>query len=526
MKTFFVMPMMILLPFFLAAQSLPTHKVVENIMKHIPMGMPLEDFKNARPNANPEGELGDRIEYLEKFDRDGIKEITYYFVGDTKNKPFYEVIIELDNADLRATVAKKFFGDFNHPKEENHWVIYKGSKDYLTVGWIYESKIIYAGNIPNSGYFNSDMFKLLADFKDIDKRISKNGNVQPVENEEVKPEEAKVEETAEGESEEVLPNTVNGYSKELATIFQSNFKLKMTSDSLQYLFSEVKSVKNTPDFRNEFTVPVNKNGFKEVTFYGIKNGTKGVYEVIFEFENADTLMRLAEMMFSNVNHPSLENHWVLNIAPKMDNGLYLVSLAWVYENRMILAINLPDSEWEKEENFQFTDAFVDAYLKQEGLSPVNNKPVEESTDNTENEATSLAVNNLIAAALKDFEDNKTDLMPNKKEEYNAASLVTMGQDQAVIRKNAAGNWRLEVRFPVYESSDKAKEAFENTLTFYQKLEGLEYRLVKKSDLATANGRTYIWDIQTMDDQPTGVILKWQTYPASNGQFGIKMELGK
>ena len=102
----------------------------------------------------------------------------------------------------------------------------------------------------------------------------------------------------------------------------------------------------------------------------------------------------------------------------------------------------------------------------------------------------------------------------------------MGQEQAIIRKNAAGNWRLEVRYPSYTTSEDVKTAFENTLTFYQTLEGLEYRLVKKSDLSTANGRTYIWDIQTLDDASTGIILKWQSYPTSNGQFGIKMELGK
>jgi hypothetical protein len=523
MKTFFVMPMMILLPFFLAAQSLPTYKVVENIMKEIPMGMPLEDFKTIRTNANPEGGLGDRMEYVEKFDRDGIKEITYYFAGKNSTKPFYEVIIELENEDLRATVGNKLFGEFNHPENKDHWVIYKGLKDFWTVGWIYESKVIYTGKVPNSGYCDDDIFKTITNFKDTDKRINKNNNAQPVENEEVKPEEAKTDESVE---EEVLPNTVNGYGKELTTIFETNFKLKMTSDSLKYLFPDVKLAKNAPDFRNEFTVPVNKNGCKELTFYGVKNSTKGVYEVIFEFENADTLMRLAELMFPNITHPSLENHWILNVAPKMDNGLYLVSMAWVYENRMILAINLPNSEWEKDENFQFTDEFVDAYLKQEGLKPIPNKPVEENTDNSENEATSLAVNNLIAAAVKGFEENKTELMPNKKEEYNAASFVNLGQEQAIIRKNAAGNWRLEVRFPIYESADVAKSAFENTITFYQTLEGLEYRLVKKSDLTTANGRTYIWDVQTMDDQPTGVILKWQMYPSSNGQFGIKMELGK
>jgi hypothetical protein len=102
----------------------------------------------------------------------------------------------------------------------------------------------------------------------------------------------------------------------------------------------------------------------------------------------------------------------------------------------------------------------------------------------------------------------------------------LGQEQAIVRKNAAGNWRLEVRFAPYATSEEAKQVLENTVTFYQTLEGLEYRLVKKSDLSTANGRTYIWDIQTMDDQSTGIILKWQSYPASNGMFGLKMELGK
>jgi hypothetical protein len=524
MRTLSIIPMMILLPFFVAAQSSPTYRVVENIMKEIPMGMSLNDFKKVRPNANPDAESSDRIEYVEKFDRDGIKEITYYFAGSTDKKPFYEVIIELDNENMRATVGKKFFGEFNHPKNENHWVIYKGAKDYLTVGWIYESKIIYAGNVPNSGYYDSEMFETVANFKDIDTRISKKGNIQPVENEEVKTDEAKTEEVV---HESFGINTVEAYAQELTTVFESKFKLKMTSDSLKYLLPNIKLDKNSPNFRNEYSLSVNKNGFKQVDFYGLKNGNKSVYEVIFQFENADTVMRLAELMFPNINHPSLENHWILNIEGKSDNGLELVSMAWVYENRLILAVNLPNSELEKEESFQLTDDFIANYLKKDGTEPTPDKPIEENTNNaSENEATSLAVNNLIAAAVKGFEDNKTELMPNKKEEYNAASFVTLGQEQAVIRKNAAGNWRLEVRFPSYSTSDEAKTVFDNTITFYQTLEGLEYRLVKKSDLTTANGRTYIWDVQTLDDQSTGVILKWQSYPTSNGQFGIKMELGK
>jgi hypothetical protein len=522
MRTFFVIPMMILLPFFLAAQSVPTHKAVEKILQDVPMAMPLSDFLKRHTSATLDATSDTRVEYIEK-GTNGIKELTYYFGGEGK-KPFYEVIIELDDETLRASVGKKLFGEFNHPTNENNWVVYKGDKDYLTVGWIYEAKIIYAGKVPNTGYFEDKMFDIKSSFKNIDTRISKKDNAQPIENEEVKPEGAKTDEAVE---EEVLPNTVNGYGKELSTLLESNFKLKMTADSLRYLFPSIKMDKNSPDFRNEYALPVNKNGLKQVDFYSVKKGDKGVYEVIFEFENADTLMRLAELMFPNITHPSLENHWILNVEPKLSNGLNIVSMAWVYENRMILAVNLPNSELEKDESFQLTDEFIANYLKGEGIEPTPNKPVEETNnDATENEATSLAVNTLIAAAVKGFEDNKTELMPNKKEEYNAASFVTLGQEQAVIRKNAAGNWRLEVRFPSYATSDEAKTVFDNTITFYQNLEGLEYRLVKKSDLTTANGRTYIWDIQNLDDQSTGVILKWQTYPTSNGQFGIKMELGK
>ncbi len=521
MKAIFAIPMMILLPFFLAAQSVPTHKAVEKILQDVPMAMPLSDFLKRHTKATLESTSDSRIEYIEK-GSNGIKELTYYFGGESK-KPFYEVIIELDDETLRASVGKKLFGEFNHPTNENNWVVYKGDKDYLTVGWIYEAKIIYAGKVPNTGYFEDKMFDIKSSFKNIDTRISKKDNAQPIENEEVKPDETKTEEVA---PEADLMNTVDGYGKELSTLLESNFKLKMTADSLKYLFPSIKMDKNSPDFRNEYALPINKNGLKQVDFYSVKKGNKGVYEVIFEFENADTVMRLAELMFPNINHPSLENHWILNVEPKLDNGLNIVSMAWVYENRMILAVNLPNSELEKEESFQLTDEFITNYLKGEGIEPAPNKPAEETNNSTENEATSLAVNNLIAAAIKGFEDNKTELMPNKKEEYNAASFVALGQEQAVIRKNAAGNWRLEVRFPSYATSDEAKTVFDNTITFYQTLEGLEYRLVKKSDLTTANGRTYIWDIQNLDDQSTGVILKWQSYPTSNGQFGIKMELGK
>jgi hypothetical protein len=523
MKTIYSAVIILFLPFFTTAQSGSTQKAIEKILEDVPMGISLDAFLKRHTNATLDATSESRVEYIEKGSSNGIKEITYYF-GSEDNKPFYEVIVELDDEALRAKVSKQFFGEFNHPSVTDHWVIYKGDKDVLTVGWVYEAKFIYVGKVPNTSYFSESFFNLQSDFKNIDKRINKSSNASIVQQEEVKPKHK--------ENEEIKPNTTGtltceDYGSAITSIFDANIKLKMAADTLQNIFPKAKLDKNSPDFRDEYRLSVNKNGLKEVLFYTAKKDNNPLYEIIFEFENADTVLRLAEIMFPNLNHPSLDNHWILNIGEKKSNGVYAVSMAWVYENRLILAGNLPHSEWDDDNSFQLPEDFVNAYFKKEGIEPQPNKTDTDNAAKTdENEATSLVVNNLIATAAKDFEGNKTELMPNKKEEYNAASFVSLGQEQAVVRKNAAGNWRLEVRFSSYATADEAKNTLENTIAFYQTLEGLEYRLVKKSDLSTANGRTYIWDIQSLDDQSTGIILKWQSYPTSNGQFGIKMELGK
>lgn len=521
-KPFLLVTALILLPFLAIGQSSPpVYKVIEKTLDNVQIGMPLADFLKTHPTATVSDEVGS---YTENGVHKDIKKIIYYF-GSNGKQPFYEVIVELATSEVQSKVTQHFFGTFNHPVVANHWVIYKGNKDFLTAGWTYENKFIYAGKVPDTRYFDGDFFDIDANFNDLDIRINKKSNAHFIGNKIIKPESEEVK----PQKEDVKPNngfyTAEDYGKALETVFEANVKLKMGGDSLKIILPKVKLDKNSPDFRNEYLLQINESGLKEVSFYTTKKGNKPLYQVIFEFENADTVLHLAELMFPNNAHPVLDNHWVLGIGDKMENGNYLVSMARVYENRLIIAVNLPTSELEEEESFKLSDDFIAEYFKKEGIEPTP-KPANNNDNPSDNEATSLTVNKLIAAAINDFADNKTDLMPNKKEEYDASAFATLGQEQAVIRKNAAGKWRLELRFPTYESADAAKEAVDDTVKFYQTLEGLEYRLVKKTDLTTTNGRTYIWDIHNLDDAETGVILKWQTYPTSNGQFGVKMELGK
>jgi hypothetical protein len=187
-------------------------------------------------------------------------------------------------------------------------------------------------------------------------------------------------------------------------------------------------------------------------------------------------------------------------------------MIWLFDNKMVVAVNIPKSEFEGDENFvEPPGGMVDK--DEDNVHPDNN------------ENATVLMNHFIDDATNDFADLKGEALPNKKDEFNS-SMAYIGAEQTLIRKSTAGKWRLEARFPNYSDMETAKAEFEKQLEAIQNLEGLEYRLVKKSDLETKNGRTYIWDVQTMDDQSLGIILKLQMYPASGQQFGLKLELGK
>ena len=505
------------------AQTIAIDKSVIALLKEVQMGMSLEDFKKLKPKAVEASSSDSRFVFEEKTKYKSIPLLTYYLDKDG-NQPYYEVIIDFDNEATLEKVSKKLFGEQNHPTDKKYWVVYKGTEGFLTVAWTYNSSLIISGRIPTGEYYNDEMYNLTEGFADVDMRLNKSDVFKPI-NTIVKPKKSE----AKPNKTEVKPNktedqptgsyTCEDYAKELSGVFESGIKIKTPADSIRFLLADAKKQPATFDSKEEYLLNIGRNGAKTVTFVCDKDGNRPIYEVIFEFENPDSTRQLAELMFGAPSHPTLDDHWVLGV------GNNAVSLAWTYGNKMIIATNLPDTEFENDEDFKLSEEFIKKFNG--GEDTPADKPVENTEDKTsDNEATSLTVNNLIAAAAKDFEDFKTDPIANKKEEFDATKYVTMAQDQAIIRKNAAGNWRLEIRFPTYATSEDVKKAFENTLTFYQTLEGLEYRLVKKSDLSTANGRTYIWDIQTLDDASTGIILKWQSYPTSNGQFGIKMELGK
>ncbi len=306
--------------------------------------------------------------------------------------------------------------------------------------------------------------------------------------------------------------TCEEYAQELDKVF-TGIRIGMPIDSIKKVLPGVKK-SDGMDFRDEYVLKVKKNGLQEVTFYFDKDGEKPLYEIIFEFKNADSTRQLVGAMFGDPSHPTLDDHWVLGVG---ENGI--ASLAWTFENKMVLAVNLPGSELEGESSFQLPQDFIDQF----------NGGGTSSTDTgdapPDDAMITLQLNTYLTNALSDFENFKGAAIPGKKDEYEAAIAFAHAENTIVRRKNGS-SWRLESRITTQSTVDDARLYYDDLKIKLEQLEALEYRLVKKSEYSTNTGNTYIWDVQTLDGEMLGIILKIQLYAAGGGRYAVKMEIGK
>ena len=311
--------------------------------------------------------------------------------------------------------------------------------------------------------------------------------------------------------------TCEEYAKEMDKIF-SGIRIGLPIDSVKAALPGIKK-SGGMDFRDEYTYKVKNNGLQEVTFYFDKDGEKPLYEIIFEFKNVDSTQQLVRLMFGEPSHPTLDDHWVLGVG---ENGI--ASLVWTFENRLILAVNLPDSELAGESSFELPQDFIDRFNGGGGdtSGTIGADDAEAAPDDA---FITLQLNSYISNALTDFENFKGAAIEGKKDEYEAL-LAFSHAESTIVRKKAGSSWRLESRLTTQPSVDEARTHFDNLKKTIESLEALEYRLVKKSEYSTNTGNTFIWDVQTLDGDPVGVIMKIQLYAAGSGRYSVKLEIGR
>ena len=163
---------------------------LKTVLYKVPMGIPMTEFLLRNPNVKKEdvGSNTFRVEYTETNPTKDVTQITYYFDSEG-DKPFYEALIYFKDVPTMEAAARYFWGKPNNPASEGEWILYNGKDDVKTVGWTYENKLIYHGQMPKTEFEDWDMFKFPDDLKTPDLRFFKGknlylggrkGDVQPI----------------------------------------------------------------------------------------------------------------------------------------------------------------------------------------------------------------------------------------------------------------------------------------------------------------------------------------------------------
>jgi hypothetical protein len=317
--------------------------------------------------------------------------------------------------------------------------------------------------------------------------------------------------------------TMNEYANAFSIINKLGVKLDMSLENSLSIIPDLKKSKANPDFRDEYTYDIHENGLQNLTFYFDKDNHAPMYEVILEFEDADTLAALCTREIGVCNHPSATNHWILNLSP---DGIAFI--LWRFENKLIMAANLADTEFSNDAIFKFDGVFVENFLTQKEITPEAESELTENknTEVPQDQRLTLILNKFIENASTDFEKLKGEPIEGKKDEFYATIIFNKDPKKTIIRKKSTNSWRLEAKTIENSTLEMARQEYINTILQIEALEALNYRLIKKSEYSTNTGKTYLWEVQNLDGITLNTILKLQLYAAGGNQYSVKLEVGK
>jgi hypothetical protein len=321
-----------LLPFCIMAQD--ATQIIKTSLKDVQMAMHLADFQRLHPKAEGDvtmpGDAG--VLLTETVGKGGIKSIDYYF-QTAAALPLYRIEVQFEDNDRKDKAAKALFGKPNHPKIADYWLIYKGENDYITVVFALNEVMTFLAATTDA-LLQDDLFINLEDVKNVDLRINKSAKRIPI-----------------------IYNG-NDYVKAMGEIMDTDTKIGSSILQMPTIFPNAEKQEPLFDFRNEYLLKVNRGGLQTVTFTYDTNDEQPLYEIIYEFESADTLLEMSKGFDApdSPRHPTEKNTWLLNV--DQNNVTYLL---WIYENKVIIAANLPKTEFEDASMFKLPKDFVEQF---------------------------------------------------------------------------------------------------------------------------------------------------------------------
>ena len=317
---------------------------------------------------------------------------------------------------------------------------------------------------------------------------------------------------------------VKDYNTAFNNAIALGFKMDMPLDTAKTLFKT--GFEATPDssgIRIIYQYDPKQYGLDNITFYFDQDGTQPLYAVFLQFSDADTLAAFCQKKLGTPDHPGMEDHWIIAL-----DQYGIATLFWRDKNFLVMANNLPETELFGMENFDLGQAFIAEHVAEQngGWPQTEVEIVIDSVFGPPDKEFTSTINTIIAYALLDFEGMKDDPIPGKMNEYQTLLSFSDDPENTIIRKNINNTWRLESKIATKVPLEEAQNTYHDTQKQLENLEALEYRLLKKSEYTSNTANTYIWEVESLDGEDLGIIIKLQLYYSGEEAFSVRMEVGR
>jgi hypothetical protein len=120
---------------------------------------------------------------------------------------------------------------------------------------------------------------------------------------------------------------------------------------LSTVASDKNMVTTTLDFRTEVQENIGANGIQDIQYYVVEKPSPVFYEIITRFDSPELCKAVAERLLRAPNYPGKPDYWIVGAAEGV------VTLAWIFDATLVLATNVPGSEWAGDSLFQIPPGF-------------------------------------------------------------------------------------------------------------------------------------------------------------------------
>ncbi|MBU6342393.1 MAG: hypothetical protein KGS48_12925 [Bacteroidetes bacterium] len=112
---------------------------------------------------------------------------------------------------------------------------------------------------------------------------------------------------------------------------------------------QITAIDRSRGFRIEAVDSINQSGLNNITYFFDADGNAPLYEFILEFSDDRVRRDAAFEMLGPSNYPGESDQWILSMNEKV------LTIAWAYDNKLVVASNLPGSEWEGSDMFKLPE---------------------------------------------------------------------------------------------------------------------------------------------------------------------------